>query len=163
MNKIVTYITVVSMIFNSCQTDKKKIGQADKEIRESVQPESEAHLLLKNKCYICHNPSASSHDELIAPPMAAVKMRYSMSFESRDEFTDAMVSWVMDPREENALMIGAIDRFKVMPKQEFKQAEIEKIALYIFQNKLEEPAWFATHKKNMHGRGKGMGKGKGNP
>ena len=118
--------------------------------------ESDAHELLKKNCYVCHNPAAASHDEIIAPPMAAVKMRYSRWYPDEKEFTAAITSWVLDPRPEKALMKGAVDRFNVMPKQQFKPDDVKKIALYIYQNKLEEPEWFAAHERSMHGMGRGM-------
>jgi len=91
--------------------------------------------------------------------MAAVKMRYSRRFDSKDEFVDAMVSWTMNPEKEKALMRGAVDKFKLMPKQAFKEEDMLKIASYIYENKLEEPSWFAAHQKEMHGNANGMRQG----
>jgi hypothetical protein len=82
-----------------------------------------------------------------------------MQYKSEEAFVTAVVKWTVDPQESKALMRGAVDKFKVMPKQLFKAAEIEKIATYIFNNKLEEPAWFDAHQKEMHANGRmgGMG------
>ena len=158
MNKITLLLIMTASLIASCGLDEKKsksqslTGQQ----AELYQNDTEAYELLKDKCYICHNPAAASHDDLIAPPMAAVKMRYRMWYPDENEFTAALTSWVLEPKPENALMKGAVDRFKVMPRQEFEPGDVQKIALYIYQNKLETPAWFATHSKNMHGRGRGM-------
>lgn len=120
---------------------------------------SEGYELMKMQCYACHNPESPSHDEILAPPLAAVKMRYQMQYKSEEAFVTAVVKWTVDPQESKALMRGAVDKFKVMPKQLFKAAEIQKIATYIFNNKLEEPAWFDAHQKEMHANGRmgGMG------
>lgn len=158
MNKIALLSVMATTLIASCVLDEKKdMSQQLKDQKaELYQKETEGYQLLKDKCYVCHNPDAASHDELIAPPMAAVKMRYRMWYPDENEFTAALASWVLDPKPEKALMKGAVDRFKVMPSQEFEPGDVQKIALYIYQNKLEEPEWFAAHEKNMHGRGRGM-------
>jgi len=115
--------------------------------------ESEGYELAKVHCYVCHNPNSPSHDEIIAPPLAAVKMRYGMQYKTEAEFVDAMVEWAMDPQESRSLMRGAVLKFKTMPKQLFKKDEIRKIAIYIYNNQLEEPDWFAAHEKEMHKNG----------
>lgn len=120
--------------------------------------------LLKQHCYACHSITSKSHDEIIAPPMAAVKRRYLMSYNTEKEFIEAFTSWVLDPKEEHSLMRGAINNFNVMPKQPFKRWEIENIASYVFNNELEQPDWFESHFKKEHsnGMGNGRGNGKGN-
>jgi len=116
--------------------------------------EAEGYKLAKVQCYACHNPNSPSHDEIIAPPLAAVKMRYGMQYKTEAEFVDAMVEWVMDPQEPRALMRGAVVKFKTMPKQLFKEDEIRKIAMYIYNSQLEEPDWFDAHQKEMHENGR---------
>ena len=66
----------------------------------------------------------------------------------------------MNPDQEKALMRGAVDQFKLMPKQAFAEDDMRKIASYIYDNELEEPSWFAAHEKEMHGKGRGMRQGK---
>jgi hypothetical protein len=56
-------------------------------------------------------------------------------------------------------MWGALQRFKVMPKQEFDENEIRKIASYIYDNELPVPDWFDAHQSKMHGMGRAMRKG----
>ena len=115
---------------------------------------TEGYELTKLHCYVCHNPNSPSHDEIIAPPLAAVKMRYGMQYKTEAEFVDAMVEWVMDPQESKALMRGAVVKFQTMPKQLFKEDEIRKIAKYIYNDQLEEPDWFAAHEEEMHKNGR---------
>jgi len=117
----------------------------------------EAYELFKTNCYACHNPNTESHDAIIAPPMIAVKKMYSMKYTTKEDFVVAVVAWASNPTSENALMKGAVTRFKVMPKQAFKTADLKKIAAYIYDNDIEVPSWFAAHEKQMHGKGgKGM-------
>jgi len=154
------YLFFSLLLFLSCD-DRKENSNQEKDNQSHVltSQSSEGYELLKNQCYACHSPVSSSHDVIIAPPMAAVKMRYSRRFDSKDEFVDAMVSWTMNPEKEKALMRGAVDKFELMPKQAFKEEDMLKIASYIYENKLEEPSWFAAHQKEMHGNANGMRQG----
>lgn len=151
---------ILLMIVVSCADNKTKPAEEQDLGEQSAKSiASEGYNLMKAQCYICHNPESPSHDSIIAPPLAAVKMRYQMQYKTEEEFVDALVTWTMDPQESKALMRGAVDKFNAMPKQLFKEAEIQKIATYIFNNKLEEPAWFNAHQIEMHANGRmgGMG------
>jgi len=146
----------------SCNSSKKDIAIAEGKTLESLQKENiEGLKLLQTHCYICHNPNAVSHDSLIAPPMAAVKMRYKMSYDNQEGFVNAISKWVLDPTEEKAIMLGAVANFKVMSKLLYKEKDVKKIATFIYENELEQPEWFEAHQKEMHGNGKGMGVGIG--
>lgn len=143
----------------SCNESKKELSKSDHKISVNEHnKESDGYTLLKTQCYICHSVTSKSHDEIIAPPMAAVKMRYSRIYKNKESFVEAISDWAIDPKAENALMRGAVKQFNVMPKQIFKKEDLEKIGLYIFENELEVPEWFAEHEKEMHGNRGGMGK-----
>jgi len=169
--KLLIAIGIVSLV-SSC-------NQSNKEAKTEVYQDSEkttiaqtdviqtkdGYALMKENCYVCHNPEAASHDAIIAPPFKAVKMHYMNNYDSKESFVTAMVNWVQKPSEENALMKGAVDKFKVMPPLPLETSEIEKIATYIYENDVEEPVWMKEHMKEMQGngmmKGKGMGNGKG--
>jgi len=158
--KYLIYLIVSTLLFLSC-TDKKETSSEGAEVqsKDLTYDSSEAYQLLKNQCYACHSPVSSSHDVIIAPPMAAVKLRYGRSYASKDEFVEALVSWAMNPDKDKALMRGAVDKFQLMPKQPFAESDMLKIASYIYDNELEEPEWFAAHEKEMHAKGGRMGQG----
>ena len=118
------------------------------------------YLLLKNQCLICHG-GAPSHDELIAPPMVAVQRRYKVQFDNKEDFVNGMVAWGLSPTAETALMRGAVKEFNIMPKPATKEEDLKTIAAFIYDNELEQPAWFAEHFKEMHPNGMGSGSGKG--
>jgi len=151
-------ISMLLILSYSCKKEKPNEG-AENQSRDLISQSFEGYELLKNQCYACHSPISSSHEEIIAPPMAAVKMRYSRSYTTKEEFVEAMVSWAMNPNKEKALMRGAVNRFQQMPKQAFVEEDLSKIAVYIYENELEEPEWFAAHEKEMHAKGGGMGQG----
>lgn len=153
------------MIFTSCNKQKSS-DDFNINIADNIESDdAEALKLFQQKCYACHSVATKSHDEIIAPPMIAVKKRYSMQYDNKEDFVNAVVAYSSDPKAENALMIGAVDKFKAMPKQAFEEADLKKIAAYIYDHQIETPEWFEEHfqqnHKNGQGMGNGMGKGKG--
>ncbi len=164
-------------LFTACNTNTRNEYLA---IAENTQnPELEIHQehpgkkLMENNCYVCHNPK-TSEESMMAPPMIAVKMHYISQDTSKEDFINAMVGWAKKPSEEKSKMPGAINKFGLMPYQFFPEETIKQIADYMFDNEIEEPAWFESHYNQMHGdrpgmkrkmgQGKGMGMGqkKGN-
>lgn len=173
--KQVGLLILLAVIVFSCDTSKKQLVVSENKVAQSIDDtlvENKGLLLLQQKCYACHSITSKSHDEIIAPPMVAVKRRYKMSYTTEDEFVNAVTNWVLHPKEENALMRGAIANFNVMHQQPFNSEEIISIATYMYQNELEKPIWFQKHFNEEHpngmgngngnGKGKGMGRGKGN-
>lgn len=161
MIKYLILLFFISGLFFSCNEKKKDLTRLDSNNPVNQDnKESDGYELMKTQCYICHSVSTASHDDVIAPPMAAVKMRYSRTYRTKESFVEAISTWAFDPKPENAIMRGAVNQFNVMPKQVFKKEDLEKIALYMFENELEVPEWFGEHEKEMHGQGRGMGKNK---
>ena len=165
MNTNFIKLVVLLVVFSSCNKQKSSgdFGINSSSVSESEN--AEALALFKQKCYACHSVATKSHDEIIAPPMIAVKKRYSMQYDNKEDFVNAVVAYAIDPKAENALMIGAVNQFKAMPKQAFSEEDLKKIATYIYENKIETPEWFEEHfqqnHKNGQGIGQGMGKGMG--
>jgi hypothetical protein len=149
---IFTSLTIAIIFFTSCESKKssKQRTSNTESIGHIISDTNEDLTLLKTRCYACHQADSKSHDEIIAPPLVAVKRRYLRSFPEREAFVNAVVNWTLDPKEENAIMYGAVKKFKVMPYQSFEKSEMTKIAGYLFDNDLEEPAWFDEHEVEMH-------------
>ncbi len=156
------FLGIATVIF-SCESSTTENTEAAEEVivvakAATIDTTSANYMLLKNQCLICHG-GAPSHDELIAPPMAAIKWRYSKQFKNKEDFVNGLVAWGLNPTEETALMKGAVKRFKVMPKPATSEGDLRIIAEFVYDNELQEPEWFAEHFKQMHGEkgGKGMG------
>lgn len=111
--------------------------------------------LLEKECYICHNPN-SAQNEMIAPPMIAIKKHYLNETDSRDQFVMEIIKWVKNPSRENSKMPGALKKFGIMPYQSFPEETIMEISEYLYDNDIDEPVWFQSQ------MGKGQRKGKGN-
>jgi cytochrome c2 len=153
----ITIVVILLVAFTSCNKQKNSEDFSINSSTKSETKNEEALTLFKQKCYACHSVVTKSHNEIIAPPMIAVKKRYSMQFDNKKDFVNAVVSYANDPKAENSLMIGALNKFKVMPKQEFNEEDLKKIATYIYDNEIETPEWFESHFQQNHKKGKGMG------
>lgn len=161
MKTVIKFIVLIFTFSTLIGCSNKKEQQ---KITENISKKlivSDGLLLMQQKCYACHSITSKSHDEIIAPPMVAVKRRYKMSYTNEAEFVEALTSWVMNPEEENALMRGAITNFNIMPKQPFDKDEINSIAQFIYSNTLETPEWFQQHFTDEHPNGMGNGQGNG--
>ena len=169
MKKFILVLAIVTLFTGCAQSNEKRsylaltddFLEAD-EIAVSLE-KGDGYSLMKINCYTCHNPNTESHDELLAPPFKAVKMHYKRVHDTKEKFVEAVVSYVKNPNEENALMSGAIRRFDVMPKLELPNGDLENIAAYFYDNDVEEPVWMEGHMKGMKAGTGGKGKkGHGN-
>ncbi|PHR72893.1 MAG: hypothetical protein COA67_04105 [Lutibacter sp.] len=165
MNKKVILLVSVVALFTSCNQTKKEgfvnIAEANNNLALLTNKKlNDGYTIMKNNCYVCHNPNTTSHDDIIAPPFKAVKMHYTRAYDNKEDFVDAIVNWVQNPDEEKALMHGAVRRFKVMPQLPLPKKDLEKIATYIYENDVDEPEWMDDHMKEKQ-MGNGEGKGNG--
>jgi hypothetical protein len=146
-------ILVLSVVFWwGCNETSDQNDAAVQVSAEAALADAEALDLLKINCYACHNPMASSHDVILAPPLAAVKWRYLRSYPEREEFIAQMTAFVNNPTQDKALMRGAVQRFQVMPQSPTDSLTVQKIVTYLYDHKPEEPSWFAEHFEEEHGR-----------
>lgn len=111
-------------------------------------------------CHSCHAPASLSHDDIIAPPLLAVKRRYLVSYPEKQAFVKAVSSFALAPEENAALMRGAVRRFGVMPKAPFTEAQLRAVAEYIYENELPQPDWFDEHFQQEHPDGFRGGRGR---
>ena len=54
------------------ESDKKSYEEASTVTTRSLSNQDILKSMQTN-CYVCHNPAVKSHDEILAPPLAAVK------------------------------------------------------------------------------------------
>lgn len=107
--------------------------------------------LMVNKCYLCHSPNAEQAS-MIAPPMAAIKARYSKDAQSKEEFIRQIWHFVKRPAQEKVKLKGAVKRFGLMPNQPYKQRDIEAIAAFMYDYDIAQPEWFEKHWQKNHGK-----------
>lgn len=143
MKRILILLTTVLLF--SCNKKKEEYKPIE---NEKIQLDTIAHngkKLMETHCYLCHSPSAKEGEGRVAPPMIAVKSRYLMDHEIKEEFVKAIAAFVENPTEEHAKMRGAVRNFNIMPKQVFPENAVEQIADFMFDYQIEEPSWFKEH------------------
>jgi len=150
----------------SCQSEvKKQTKSEDNLVVAILQTDSKTVELFNQKCMICHNTEGKSDETMLAPPFYQVKNRYLKASFDKTDFIETMSNWVNNPTEDNALMRGAVEQLKVMPKLSYNEEEVKQIVNYIYENDMPKPDWFDAHQKSHQMKhrenGKGNGKGKG--
>lgn len=164
------WILLLPVVFFSLVSCKKSTDQQDGDYvkLKSADINSETlaargRTLMENKCYLCHSPKAAEAS-MIAPPMVAIKARYSKEPKTKKEFIADLWNFVEKPTKEHAKLKGAVKRFGLMPYQPYKQEDIEAIAAFMYDYEIEEPEWFQNHWNENHGgkRKKQRGKATGN-
>ena len=135
---------IIGVLVMSCNNDKKT-NYAPSSSDEEIHP---GKVLMETNCNVCHSPKGS-HDNRLAPPMAAVKMHYFSEDISKEEFVANIQNWVNNPNVEDAKMFGAVRRFGVMAKTPFLEESVQQIADYMYSHDLEKPEWFEDHVKEM--------------
>jgi cytochrome c2 len=174
MKKNIVGLTIIAVLFfvsacnqNETNTpDSVMVNQQITATEIALKSDSIGYTLFQSKCMTCHIVAGKTHDELIAPPMIAVKRRYKMMYGEQDDFIKNIVAWAKNPKAENAIMPGAVDKFKTMPYMNFEEEDLKKIAAFIYDNEMEKPDWFDEHFMQMQpngqmGQGKGAGRKKG--
>ncbi|MFH4964566.1 hypothetical protein V8G69_06135 [Gaetbulibacter sp. M235] len=137
-------LLAISLLIFSCNNQGK---QSYPEVSYGLKKEHPGKKLLETHCYACHNPTIPENNGRIAPPMIAIKTRYLRNEMSKEDFMNQVVTFASNPTKDKAILFGAVRRFGVMPKQQFPEGVVEKIAEYIYDNKIEEPDWFQDHMK----------------
>lgn len=153
------YLSVLLLlVFLSACSNKQQ------EVKPSAEPDTvttisdekleQAGQLLTTACYVCHSPTLPEKGRL-APPMEAVKRRYSMTSSTEKDFVEAVVTFASAPSEDKSIMLGAVDQFGVMPPLAYSEEDLRAIATFIYRNELPKPEWFDDHYNEMH-PGNGM-------
>lgn len=135
-HKLITWpamMMTLALSFTACVSNGKQIKEKD----------AEALTLLQNNCFACHTPDLSI-DKRLGPPIFRIREHYFSGEISKQEFVDKVVRFAMNPSEKNSIMPGAVRNFGLMPKQVFKQDDLEVIAGYMYDHDLSSDEWYAT-------------------
>lgn len=97
----------------------------------------QAEVLIEQYCYACHSPKMRGQKRL-APPFQMVKMHYLRDHETKEQFTEAISSWVKEPDADRSIMPGALNRFGLMPPMMIKDEDLRLIADYLYDADLPD-------------------------
>lgn len=151
---------VLLLIVLACGEKKVPAKTEQPDINTAEVDLVKAKQMLTTSCYVCHSPTAPENSRL-APPMEAVKRRYLANYPDKETFIEKLSTFVVAPKEENAIMYGAVTQYNLMTPMPFPEEDLKAIAEYIFTSELEYPDWFDDHYNEMHGNGNGPGAGMG--
>jgi len=146
------FLTVLTLIF-SCKQEKKTPEMEDAPVQTEVQADDLAmrgEQMLATYCYQCHDPKAEE-ENILAPPMIAIKNHYITEEVSKEDFVADMVLWMAKPRVENSKMPDAIEKWGLMNHQIYPDSVIIGIAQYMYDFEIEQPEWYQKHHEEMHG------------
>lgn len=115
-------------------------------------PSEEVLSALMYSCYVCHNPRVKSHDDIIAPPLIAVKYMYKFKFPEKEVFVEKMTDFILEPNNQKAILQGPVMKFGAMPDMPMDPTMVRSIAEYIYDNEIEEPVWFPEYFESRHGQ-----------
>ncbi len=144
-------LVIIFATLVGCSNKKAEQNERKTPPLTEVVPLSRVSNILAVNCYICHNPNSMSHDEIVAPPLIATKMRYLKESADRNTFINRMTAYISNPNKETTLMKGAVKRFGLMPQSVLSEDDIRAVAGFIYDNEILAPSWFAAHEKEMHG------------
>jgi cytochrome c2 len=133
-------IAAFSLSFCSETTAKNENKSPDDTYSETIIDNSIGKELLESKCMVCHKIQ-DDKDAMLAPPIAHIKRKYSKVNKSEQAFNNALISFTINPKKEDAMMFGTLKQFGVMPNLNFNKEEVAKIAQYIYANDFPEPQW----------------------
>ena len=146
----ISFTLSLTLLLGSCNSGDGSIEESENSDRLIVKNYDRAIQLLNEKCFACHSNKVP-HDNLLAPPMIAVKKHYLKKYPTKEDFVKNFVSFVDHPSVEKALMKKAVEKKGLMPAQGTKIEDLEAIAEYLFEAEIEKPEWWgnrhAMHKK----------------
>lgn len=96
--------------------------------------------LLESNCLSCHALDPSGENK-IAPSLTEVKNAYMAATGSRADFISAFAGFLKNPSTPTAKMQQAVDKYGLMPKMGFSDAQLEAVAAYVYDQAVEKPDW----------------------
>ena len=139
-----TIFLVFGLLLLNCKEGKKDSTEYVKNqtILESdvLAKQHPGKRIMEQECYICHNPKASQ-ESMIAPPMIAIKNYYIGENTTKEQFTEDLIQWIIDPEQESK-MPDALFEFGSMPYIPYPDDVIAQIAEYIYDYDIEGPTWY---------------------
>jgi len=137
MKSIHFILISISLLTWSCSGGADKNSISSKMQRQLQNEPHPGQKLIAKHCYLCHANEAPSASR-IGPPMTHVKDYYLTNYPTQEEFTEHLISFVQDPAEENSIMPGALEKFGLMPKQQFPLEALHQIADYLYNTDISK-------------------------
>lgn len=133
--KLLLYIPLTMILWSCSGGNEDSISS-----KMQRQMQNEPHpgeKLIEKHCYLCHNTETPAGSR-IGPPMTHVKNHYLEAYPTQEDFTKHLIAFVQQPAEDIAIMPGALNKFGLMPKQQFPAEALNQIADYMYNHDLEK-------------------------
>lgn len=135
MRKIVLSLLSFLVIAAACQQNPA----ANSDSQSSPEADyTAAKEYLSLNCESCHSPTAD-HDSRLAPPFFAIRKHYLKDYPKQADFEKAIMDFIQHPKEENALMKGAVAEFGLMPPMLVEPEQARALAAYLFNVEQAKP------------------------
>ncbi len=148
---LISFSLVILSIAACNQSDAAKEGNEDSRIKQFAATKQ----YLDRNCISCHSEKAGE-EERLAPPFYAIRKHYLKRYESEAQFVKAMSDFLQNPKQEEALMRGAVKKFGLMPALSYREGQAEEIALYLYHNDQHKPSHQAKAPNSPLAEGKKM-------
>lgn len=133
--KLLLYIPLTMILWSCSGGNEDSISS-----KMQRQMQNEPHpgeKLIEKHCYLCHNTETPAGSR-IGPPMTHVKNHYLEAYPTQEDFTKHLIAFIQQPSEDISIMPGALNKFGLMPKQQFPVEALEQIADYMYNHDLEK-------------------------
>ncbi|AFL79734.1 hypothetical protein Aeqsu_0211 [Aequorivita sublithincola DSM 14238] len=130
------FIILLAACNNQNHSSYLTITEKNESVEFKLSQEHPGKKLMENNCYACHNPK-STEEEMMAPPMIAVKMNYISEDTSKEDFVAEIIEWTKNPSSEKSKMPEEVKKFGLMPYQFYPENTIRQIADYMYDNEIE--------------------------
>lgn len=136
---------------SACEQTAKESGDSKHDQVAENTTVAEGKALFKIQCATCHNPEAKG-DNRLAPPPHAINKHYLKDNKNLNSFTKEMIAFLDEPSIEKAKMKHAVEKFNLMPKMNYKEEDLKKIAEYLYSAEFKKGHGGKKHKKQGHGQ-----------
>ena len=135
--KIILLFLSFSLFIAGCASKSKNSENLNTEAEKiNYSPQALKGEKLFASCLACHNPEL---DPPLGAPMFGVQRRYMRAYGNKEEFTNAVVDFVLHPTEEKAMMREAVQELKLMPAFALPEQDVRNIATYIYETTFKPP------------------------
>jgi cytochrome c2 len=121
---------VVGLALASCGGNEDSISSRMK--AKMTEEPHRGEEMFKKHCSLCHSFDAPESGR-IAPLAQDMVNVYKKAYPNQDDFSNALIAFVQQPKEESALMPEAISKFGLMPKQQFPADALGQIVEYLYK------------------------------
>ncbi|MGB0413771.1 MAG: hypothetical protein ACPGJU_04930 [Coraliomargarita sp.] len=105
--------------------------------------------LLPTYCNTCHGVGNREMDEMLSPPLWAIRDVYLAKYPEPEAFVSAMVEFMQFPRDETALMPDEVQNYGLMTTVSLGESDLRATAIVIYAGYIERPSWYRDYEKSL--------------